>query len=219
MGLDLVVEGCAKPGHEEEWRRILERSFAEKDVSEEETERFSEISIPGYQRIGAPRVGYDKVADAWIIESQKAKTDDEIQAVLKEFHGYYVLSLIKCDGIPEYSHGGLYEGAEETSFRGAFLKDCNDVLPKSLINEAWDHKFPEDAVRYGRALLDAADTATTNGVTSEQNAAKRGWLSRLWNGKAATSALSFNEQQQIVQSAGRWFVFWGERGHAIRAWF
>jgi hypothetical protein len=27
MGLDLVVEGCAKPGYEKEWRRLLERSF------------------------------------------------------------------------------------------------------------------------------------------------------------------------------------------------
>jgi hypothetical protein len=31
MGLDLVVEGSAKPGHEEEWRQLLKRSFADEE--------------------------------------------------------------------------------------------------------------------------------------------------------------------------------------------
>jgi hypothetical protein len=52
VGLDLVVEGCAKPGHDPEWRRILERSFAGHELSELDAARFQEISIPGYQRIG-----------------------------------------------------------------------------------------------------------------------------------------------------------------------
>jgi hypothetical protein len=64
MGLDLVVEGCAKPGHEPEWRRMLERSFADQEPSEMDNARYREISIPGYQRIGAPRVGFDGAADA-----------------------------------------------------------------------------------------------------------------------------------------------------------
>ena len=36
MGLDLVVEGCAKPGYEKEWRRLLERSFPDEELSEAE---------------------------------------------------------------------------------------------------------------------------------------------------------------------------------------
>lgn len=36
MALDLVVEGCAKPGHEKEWRRLPERSFADEEISETE---------------------------------------------------------------------------------------------------------------------------------------------------------------------------------------
>ena len=65
MGLDLVVEGCAKPGLEHEWRRLLERSFADEDLSESEVARFQDISIPGHQRIGAPRVGDDSAATQW----------------------------------------------------------------------------------------------------------------------------------------------------------
>jgi len=59
VGLDLVVEGCAKAGHEAEWRRILERAFADSQLSEAEIARFKEISVPGYERLGAPRVGFD----------------------------------------------------------------------------------------------------------------------------------------------------------------
>jgi len=53
MGLDLTVEGCPKPGHEQEWRQLLERSFADEELSKSEGARFQEISIPGYERIGA----------------------------------------------------------------------------------------------------------------------------------------------------------------------
>ncbi len=83
--------------------------------------------------------------------------------MLKEFDGYYVVRLVKCDGVPVYSHGGLYDGADETSFRGAFLNDCQDVLSKALLADAWNHKFPEQAVAYGERLLAAADAAEARG--------------------------------------------------------
>src|SRR5215470_16753759 len=146
MGLDLVVEGCPKPGHEQEWRRLLKRSFADEQLSDAEIARFREICIPGYERIGAPRVGHDSAANQWILEAREAKTPEDVAAVLKEFDGYYVVRLIKCDGVPKYSNGGLYDGADETSFRGSFFSDCQDVLSKDLVNEAWNHKFPEEAV-------------------------------------------------------------------------
>ena len=135
MGLDLVVEGCAKPGHEGEWRRLLERAFEDDELSETEIAHFNAISIPGYERIGAPRVGFDP---------------EDVAATLKEFHGYYVLRLVKCDGVPIYSNGGHYDGVDETSFRGAFLTSCRNVIDEGLLNAAWEHKFPEAAIAYGR---------------------------------------------------------------------
>jgi hypothetical protein len=165
VGLDLVVEGCAKPDHEPEWRRILESSFAGHELSESDAARFQEISIPGYQRIGAPRVGFDSAADAWIVAARKVTTSEGIAATLKEFHGYYVLRLVKCDGVPIYSNGDLYDGVDQTSFRGAFLNDCQDVLSEHLLDEAWNSKLPEAAISYGQALLDAAASAETAGRT------------------------------------------------------
>lgn len=117
MGLDLVVEGCARPGHEEEWRYLLKRSFADKELSEEEIARFQQISIPGYERIGAPRVGQDRVADEWILQARKAQTPEEAAALLKQFEGYYVVRLVDCDGVPKYSNAGLYEMRRASAVR------------------------------------------------------------------------------------------------------
>jgi hypothetical protein len=215
MGLDLVVEGCAKPGHEPEWRRLLERSFASREPSEADVARFQEICIPGYQRIGAPRVGFDSAADTWVVEARKANTPEEVATILKEFHGYYVVRLVKCDGVPNYSHGGLYDGVDETSFRGAFLEDCRDVLGKDLLEEAWNNKLPEAAISYGRALLVAADAAETAGLASKP---RRTILSRVGLVKTV-EPVAIAGQLDIVRAAGRWFIFWGEHGHPIRAWF
>jgi hypothetical protein len=214
MGLDLIVEGCAKPGHEDEWRRLLKRPFADEEPSESEIARFREISIPGYERIGAPRVGYDSAADEWILEARKAKTPEEIAAVLKEFAGYYVVRLVECDGVPKHSHGGLYEGADETSFRGAFLEDCEDVVNPNLLEEAWEHKFPEEAVAYGKALLASAEAAERAGRAPRRRSllARLGWTKE-------REPMPITDQLDIARAAARWFIFWGERGHAIRAWF
>jgi hypothetical protein len=215
MGLDLIVEGCAKPGYEQEWRRLVKRSFSDEELSKAEAARFQEICIPGYERIGAPRVGHDSAANRWILEARKARTPEDEAAVLKEFEGYYVVRLVECDGVPKYSHGGLYEGADETSFRGAFLNDCQDVLSKDLLNEAWNHKFPEEAVAYGKALLEAADAAHAADTAPKR---RRTLLSRLGLAKER-EPIAIEEQLDIVRAAGRWFIFWGERGHPVRAWF
>ena len=215
MGLDLIVEGCAKVGHEEEWHDLLARSFSDENLSEAELVRFHAISIPGYERVGAPRVGRDSAADEWMWKTRGAKTPEECAAVLKEFDGFYVLRLVECDGVPQYSHGGLYSGADETSFRGSFLKDCKNLLSKEVLNDAWGHKFPEEAVAYGRVLLAASEASATIDDTPKR---RRGLLSRLLRSKEPRS-VPIAEQRLILRAAGRWYVFWGERGHAIRAWF
>jgi hypothetical protein len=213
MGLDLVAEGCAKPGHEAEWRLILERSFGNASAEGDE-ERFREISIPPFERVGAPRVGFDQAADDWIIKASQATTPEQQAEVLNEMHGYYVLRLVDCAGVPKYSNGGLYDGVDETSFRGAFLDECGDVLSKGLMEEAWEHRFPEEAISYGRALLAAADAAEAG-----RPEARPGLLARLGFAKSKSGSTPMEEQLEIVQSAGSWFIYWGQRGHAIRAWF
>jgi hypothetical protein len=108
----------------------------------------------------------------------------------------------------------LYPGADETSFRGSFLNDCRNVLGKKLLYDAWNHRFPEQAVAYGKALLAAADAAEAAGRVPER---RRGLLARLGLAKER-EPVALADQLDIVRAAGRWFIFWGERGHAIRAW-
>jgi hypothetical protein len=104
-------------------------------------------------------------------------------------------------------------GVDETSFRGAFLKSCRNVIDKRLLEAAWEHKLPEAAIEYGRALLAAADAAETS-----PRIAHRNFLLRLGLVKSAEPP-PLPEQLDIVRAAGRWFIFWGERGHPIRAYF
>lgn len=136
-------------------------------------------------------------------------------AVLKEFERYYVVRLVECDGVPKYSNGGLYEGADETSFRGAFLNDCQDVLSKSVLKEAWEHKFPEAAVAFGKTLLASAKATEAAGGAPKR---RRTLLSCLGLTKEP-EPVAIAEQLDIVRAAGRLFIFRGELGHPIRAWF
>lgn len=223
MGLDLIPEGCAKPGHEAEWRAFVERIVDDEALSDAEVERFQAIVIPAYERVGAPRVGRDEAANAWIFDAQKAETPEKRAEVLREFDGYHVVPLAVCDGVPKYTHGDLYDGVDKTSFRGSFLEACGDVIDRDLIGKAWGHMFPEAAIAYGQALLAAASAAQARGAPPSppsEPAPKRGLLERLGltSKRPKDEPVPFEDQLDIVQAAGRWYVFWGERGHFIRAW-
>jgi hypothetical protein len=216
MGLNLLVGACAKPGHEAEWRALVERNFADDEVTEAELDRFDEISIPGYEQVGAPRVGFDAAADAWIIKVRNATTPEQVAAVLEECHGDYALGLVQCDGIPHYSNVGA-GAVDETSFCGSWLRNCTDVLETGLLETAWNHMWPAEAVAYGEALLAAADRSEGRKSPLALRALQR-MLNKIGLDKASSDT-PLVEQLDIVRAAGRWYIFWGERGHYIEAWY
>ena len=78
---------------------------------------------------------------------------------------------------------------------------------------AWGHKMPDEAIAYGRALLAAADAPEASPVE------RRRTFRDLFRAKKSAESLPLAEQLDIVRAAGRWFVFWGQRGHPIRADF
>ena len=214
MGLDLVVGACAKPGHEDEWRQILDRDFAGQ-LTEADIARFEDISIAPYLRIEAPRVGFHEAANAWIIKAKKATTPEQAAEVIKAFHGYRALALVKCDGVSPFSRSAVSDSVDETSFCGEFLGGCPDVLEAGLLQTAWKDMWPPEAVAYGEALLAAADRA--EGKTSPAGIRGLRWLIDKIGLNKTKSELTLEEQLAIVRSAGRWYVFWGEHGHYIRA--
>lgn len=212
MGLDLCVEGRAIAGHEAEWESIIRRLFSEEELSEDEVERFQSISLPAYASLDAPRVGSDPAADNWIADQMADRMSRE-QAIA-EYNGYYSLALIESDGLPKFTNSGLYEGVDDTSFRGKFLESCTMVLSKELIEQAWNHRMPEEAVAYGKSLFAAAADAR-NGNTL--NPRKPSMLRALFG--SPSEIIPLDQQLDIVETAGRWFIFWGSRGHAIRAYY
>lgn len=204
MGLDLLVESRAKPGHETEWREIMMRHFGGHD-SEEDKARFAEIGIPPWITLEAPRVGFDKAADDWILKNSGAETPEEAEEIIEKARGFYVVRAVECDGVPLYCNGPAY-GEYWESFRGSFLQACPDVLDETTLARAWHHMMPEQALDYGDTLLAAADAAESAGPSHSP-------------GPDGVQPEPFAEQLAIVRSAGRWYRFWGERAHAIFAWY
>lgn len=212
MGLDLCVEGRAVADHEAEWESIVLRFFSEEELSDDQLEHFQSISQPAYASLGAPRVGNDKTADDWIADQMADQMTRE-QAIV-EYDGYHVLALVDCDGLPKFTNAGLYEGVDETSFRGKFLENCTLILTKQMIDDAWNHRMPDEAVIYGQALLAASANARNGKVLLPRKPS----MLRAFFGSQPES-VPLNEQLEIVEAAGRWFVFWGSRGHPIRAYY
>ena len=226
MGLDCVPLGVAKPGHEAEWRRIMESIYADGTLAEALRGRLLDISVNAFEVLGAPTVGTDPEADTWVLERKPEDSEHTDDEFLREMQGYRVLDLVpeSCAGLPQYTNGGLYDGIDQTSFRGAFLQSCEDIIGAKLLERAWtDVMRPEEAIEYGNALLDAAArTRAVGGNTEPAPDEARGMLSRLLGRARRRSRdddLPLEEKLHILASAGNWYRFWGERGHPIWAFY
>lgn len=119
------------------------------------------------------------------------------------------------DGLPRFSHGGLY-GLPSTSFRGSFLTQCESLVGKELVDRAWTAIMrPEDAVDYGKQLIAAAEQAAKGILKPSYDQKWSSWAGRTFS----ESTVSVKDQIAILRSAGNWYIYWGERGHPIRAWW
>ncbi len=221
MGLDVFPAGRPKPGQEARWVELMQKLYDGDKESEAEAERRLEISVAPYDDVGAPSVGVDSAADAWLLAQPGRDPSKSDAQLLEEMRGYRVLALLRgnCDGIPNFTHAGMYGGVDDTSFRGSFLEACEDLVGGDLVSMAWtDCMRPDEAVDYGKQLLDAADRAAAAGPPPPKPPA-RSW----WGGKPKAEARaqgpSFEEQLEILRTAGRWYIFWGTRGHPIQAWY
>jgi len=115
----------------------------------------------------------------------------------------------KSDGVPSYSNAPFgYVAA--TSFRGEFLESCTAFLDQTTIDLAWRNVIPpSEAVVYGRLLLAALDRPAAD--LPPPGASQPGTL--------VPTELSVQEQRQVIDEAGRWYVFWGQRGNPVWANF
>jgi hypothetical protein len=122
------------------------------------------------------------------------------------------------DGAARHTHSGMYPGVPATSFRGSFLTYCEGLIGRDLLEKAWTHVMaPEAAVTYGKQLLAIADAAERGERSQAFPQTKN-----VWRGSGMpveVVAITVEEQVEILRSGGRWYMYWGERGHPIHAWW
>jgi hypothetical protein len=232
MGLDWNPGNKPKSGYEQEFREIvtvlaldklgaddrppflqtIRRDFPtlfNRQRSQKNLLRlYNEISIPAYQTLDAPRVGFSPIADEWAKEMHARRSlAKPLDAWLEEMRGYYVLALApKCDGLPFYSNGIVAGYVERCSFRAQFLKTCRVVTGDRLFEEAYTLKFPTSLVTYGDRLIGSAeDCARSNHIAIPD--------------EPPDDPDSIEGQLHVVVSAGRWCRYWGESGHFLDPYF
>lgn len=167
------------------------------------------MTISAFDTLNVPTVGIDEEATKWARlrfdkREDKSLTEEQFLARMK---GFRVLALVQpCDGLPRYSNGQAGGYVEAFSFRGQFLRDCTDIIGKEALASAYVSKLPLDTISYGRDLLErAAAFAAAHHIDLR------------------TVHLAEDEDTEefhldAVQTAGRWCIFWGERGHWLEAY-
>ncbi|WP_130404916.1 hypothetical protein [Thalassococcus sp. S3] len=186
-----------------------------KPVFDEEAakRRFAELSQPAYVTLNAPQVGRDAEADAWVRAAFEEGRFDlpSAEQALDALKGYYALEAMEpCDGFPVYSHAYMYDGVDRTSFRGAFLTECEKVLEPEILNRAWEIMTAEELAQWSKALLAVADRL----------AGENGFEHVLGDQAFRTDDPgALPGQIHIIDQAGRWAAFWSSRGHGAEPYF
>lgn len=215
MGLDWQPLEKPQPGHEAEFAALYETICD--DVGDSALwKRLRAIAISPYETLGAPHVGSDAQADRWAEElyAQRPLKKRLVSRAkfMRTFQGYYVLDLLPPnDGMPAYSNGGPGSYCDLFSFRAKFLEDCQDVIGEELLGEAWMHHRAAELLDYGgRLRARAATYAGEHGVTA------------VLDRRDVPEEADLDHpilRAHITDSAARWCLFWGERGHGMIADF
>jgi hypothetical protein len=213
MGLDWNPLPRPRPGHEAEFERLLAvdlERLAERD-REAHLGRFAEITEAPWETLGAPRVGFDPEADAWLRERLREQGQEErFPEALAEMRGYYVLDLLpESPGLPVYGSLG-YEGVDRYTFQGKFLDDARELIGEELYRRAWDRMTATELHAYGEALLAAARRfAARHGLEAlehERESPTDDEASAAW-------------RVHIVFSAAAWCLWWAARGHGLEPYW
>jgi len=246
MGLDWQPFGKPKTGFETQYWTMVGQLTKEEDWLQPSSVRHSPIpagdnpdslreklraiEISPYETLRAPRVGSDPAADAWIrsqydnVPSRPAPIDEWV----RKFDGFYVVALVpENDGLPIYSNHGLSSSFERWSFRAQFLCDCEDILGKDLLNEAWAWHTAPQLADYGKQLMSRAIAyAEAHGVTDVlplrllENVKRFGMADVVHvHDKQAIEIDKTTETPQfkahLMSSAARWAAYWASNGHGL----
>lgn len=147
------------------------------------------------ETLGAPHIGVDLAADAYIKEhwDELSTVEDGVQLTIEQYiekhRGKYILEAVDAsEGIAKVS--GIL--ADSTSFRGKTLGFVK-WLPHELKERAYEDMSCDELYEYGQDLQLAADEVGKEGVQ--------------------------DRYVDTVHAAARWCMFWGAHGHGMHAWY
>ena len=231
MGLDWNPGNKPKPGFEAEHEAIVRR-IIDKDYVDEESSsgglfgfltrskpdskatkeallgRFGEISSSAFETLDAPRIGFDEAATQWAQKYyEENQVDEPEEEWLESVKGLYIVWLVgDCDGVPPYTNGAPGGYVEPFSFRAQFLRDCTHIIGEELLEASYETKTNAQTLAFGKALLrKAEDYARQQGLNPES--------------LDAEDPDSEELKLDVVLCAGRWCVFWAEKGHFLEAYW
>jgi hypothetical protein len=222
MGLDWKPMNRPKPGREKEYEDIFltlqkkeetlffSKLFGKKQKDKERLlESFFDMSIPAYETLDAPRVGFDDNATEWAkgqYEFREAK-GLSLEEFLRQMYGYYVVELVpEHDGIPLY----IAPHYEPHVFRAQFLRDCEQIIGERMLEMAYTSQLAHGAIIFGQQIMSIADDyAAQNNIIYLK-------YQRMLPDFDENSAES---KAHIIFSAAKWLLWWGERGHGYEADF
>jgi hypothetical protein len=191
---------------------LLTAFVGSRRTRERRLERFRAISEAPFETVGAPRVGYDAAADAWLRTKLEATGKiGDLERARTAMHGFYVLDLLPpCDGFPLYTNYPSYEGLDRYSFRAQFLNDCQEIIGKTLHRRAREPMLAGELSAYADALdARVQPWAERAGVAAVEHAAEA----------PAFAEDAPASQAHVLFSAIRWCRFWAARGHGLDPWF
>jgi hypothetical protein len=217
VGLDWLPGNRPRAGYESEFEAMFPRLMS--GASQADRDRFKEITETAFDTLGAPTVGVDPAADDWArrvrleLEDEPEEEPESEAEFLRRLAGFRVLDLVpECDGLPRYTNGSPGAYVEAYSFRGKFLHDCADELGEDLLERAYTSMIAADLLVYGRELLAiAADLADRHGLDPDHLT-----VPEFADAEMHTGPLTSPEfKVDVLTAAGRWCVFWAERGHFL----
>lgn len=196
MGLDWIPVPPPKPGKGAEVRRLRAehkklRAIEDADRAGAIERELDALLLSTGEALGAPRVGEDAEADAWVLANfadLSLSADVKARggaACVDALRGKYVLGLAKHRG-GMGAVTGMLAGA--TSFRGKIID--RTPVSEELKEEAYVDHTARELVSYGKSLQEAA-AAIVPGEGHKEN----------------------------VEAAARWCLFWGRKGFGMHAWY
>jgi hypothetical protein len=197
------------------WRFFDPRRLRHSGERDALRSRYFELSLAAYTTVGAPVVGRDDSADAWVLEVARrprdghVPTEEEVAAKVRTYAGFHVLALApRSDGLPVYCNAMLNPHLELVSFRAAFLDDCEDVIGAELLASARRPMSADKLVAYGNALLERVRAwAAAHGVSEMEH-----------RRDPPDDLESPEGRAHIGFSAAKWCLYWGGRGHGLDPW-